>query len=216
MKKLFKLSILFCFLMVLGACSKDPEAPKTTINLIEMEPAYDIDVQPVSVLFSGNVDYKGKIKKITLKIGTDSSLSDAEEYTTQLDGTSFSVWVHNLNPNAEYHYCYSIDYGVSTDYVADFKKLTTPPMLPTVVTGEDGESGEVTSDGGANVTERGICWGKNANPDINGNNHCPASDGGTGHFSVQLPNLEPGMYNVRAYATNSVGTSYGDNVIIIY
>lgn len=71
--------------------------------------------------------------------------------------------------------------------------------------------GEVTDDGDASVTERGICWSTSPNPDLN-NNY--ASNGtGTGPFTVQMTELEVGTtYYVRAYAKNAVGTSFGEEV----
>ncbi|MCR5040274.1 MAG: hypothetical protein K6A94_13185 [Bacteroidales bacterium] len=72
--------------------------------------------------------------------------------------------------------------------------------------------GNVTSDGGTEVTERGICWGTSHNPDLNnGFSHLAASSASTGSFTCSLTGLNPNTkYYVRAYATNSKGTSYGD------
>ena len=71
--------------------------------------------------------------------------------------------------------------------------------------------GNVTSDGGATVTERGVCWSTASNPTTSGN-HQAASSGGTGSFTLNVTNLTPGTtYHVRAYATNSQGTSYGED-----
>lgn len=72
--------------------------------------------------------------------------------------------------------------------------------------------GNVTSDGGAEVTERGICWGTSHNPDLgNGFSHLAASTVGTGEFVVDIDGLNAGtIYYVRAYAKNSVGVNYGE------
>ncbi len=71
-------------------------------------------------------------------------------------------------------------------------------------------NGNVTADGGATVTERGICWGTSQNPTISGNHL--SSSAGTGYFAAELTGLaENTTYYVRAYATNSAGTAYGDN-----
>lgn len=72
--------------------------------------------------------------------------------------------------------------------------------------------GNVTSDGGASVTARGVCWNTSTNP-TTANSH--TSDGtGTGSYSSLLTSLtDCSTYYVRAYATNSVGTSYGSNVV---
>lgn len=74
--------------------------------------------------------------------------------------------------------------------------------------------GNVTSDGGTSVTARGVCWNTSTNP-TTANSH--TSDGtGTGSYSSSLTSLTAGAtYYVRAYATNSAGTSYGSNISFV-
>ena len=89
--------------------------------------------------------------------------------------------------------------------------------LPTVITGSIGDvatnsavcGGSVTSDGGSPITARGVCWSTAQNPTINSNK---TSDGtGTGSYSSNLTNLSKNTkYYVRAYASNSKGTAYGE------
>jgi len=71
--------------------------------------------------------------------------------------------------------------------------------------------GNVLSDGGSAVTERGVCWSISANPTIS---NTKTSDGdGLGLFTSYLTSLTPNMiYHYRAYAVNSVGVSYGDDI----
>jgi len=72
-------------------------------------------------------------------------------------------------------------------------------------------SGEVVNDGGAAITERGFCWSNSANPTTDDNKVVVA--GTTGTFSGNLTGLNAStLYNVRAYAINNAGTSYGANV----
>ena len=68
--------------------------------------------------------------------------------------------------------------------------------------------GEVISDGGSSVTARGIVWGVNPDPMIDGDK---TTDGtGSGTFISELTNLtESTTYYYRAYATNSNRTVYG-------
>ena len=72
--------------------------------------------------------------------------------------------------------------------------------------------GKVSGDGGESVNARGVCWSTTNNPTID----LPTKtiDGsGVGSFSSTISNLTPNkIYFVRAYATNSLGTSYGNEV----
>ncbi len=71
--------------------------------------------------------------------------------------------------------------------------------------------GNVTDDGGAPVTARGVCWSTNQSPTTYDSK---TEDGqGTGSFISSLSDLEANTtYYLRAYATNSKGTAYGNQV----
>ena len=68
--------------------------------------------------------------------------------------------------------------------------------------------GNITSDGGATVTARGVCWSTSQNPTIADSK---TTDGtGAGSFTSNITGLAANTtYYVRAYATNSAGTGYG-------
>jgi len=71
--------------------------------------------------------------------------------------------------------------------------------------------GNVTSNGGANVTAKGVCWSTNTNPTINDNK--TSNGNGIGTFTSELTGLNPNtLYYVRAYATNSEGTAYSSGI----
>ena len=71
--------------------------------------------------------------------------------------------------------------------------------------------GNVTANGGSSVTARGVCWSISANPTTADDYTFDGS--GTGAFVSSLTTLDPGtLYYVRAYATNSVGIAYGNEV----
>lgn len=69
--------------------------------------------------------------------------------------------------------------------------------------------GNITNDGGAAITESGVCWNTSSTPTIA---NSKTSDGAvTGIFTSQITGLTADTkYYVRAYATNSEGTAYGD------
>jgi Tol biopolymer transport system component len=98
------------------------------------------------------------------------------------------------------------------DKATDPPQVTIPVLTTTTVTGITSSSatsgGNITSDGGATVTARGVCWSTNSAPTVTDSRTTDGS--GTGSFTSTITGLDSNTtYNVRAYATNSAGTGYG-------
>lgn len=69
----------------------------------------------------------------------------------------------------------------------------------------------ITDDGGGTVKERGVCWSTTENPTINDFIATDNTDGDS--FEVEITSLQwATTYYVRAYATNSEGTAYGESL----
>jgi uncharacterized protein (TIGR02145 family) len=86
---------------------------------------------------------------------------------------------------------------------------TTAVSAVTATTATSG--GSISADGGAAITTRGVCWAVTANPTIS--NSKTVDGTGTGAFVSNITGLTPGtLFYARAYATNSVGTSYGSEI----
>jgi len=128
---------------------------------------------------------------------------------------SFSTSITGLAAGVTYYIrSYAIN-AAGTSYGA-VKTQTTTTAAPTVTTGAVTNiaittatvAGNVTDDHGAAVSTRGICYATTANPTTASDK--VASGSGEGSFSSNLTGLSPNtLYYARAYATNSVGTSYG-------
>ncbi len=96
-------------------------------------------------------------------------------------------------------------------------KKGDPAEISTVeVTGITNNSavsgGTIISDGGCDITEKGVCWNKTGNPVIETDQK---SDNGEGSdsFTSNITGLEATTtYYLRAYATNGCGTSYGEEI----
>jgi len=71
--------------------------------------------------------------------------------------------------------------------------------------------GIIVGDGGFDITSKGVCWSLNQNPTIDDNKTIDGT--GTGNFTSNLTGLNPETtYYIRAYATNIIGTSYGNEI----
>ncbi len=129
----------------------------------------------------------------------------------------FSFNLTGLNPETTYYVKAYATNSKGTSYGVE-KTFTTPAITaPVVITNDVSDiqatsaigGGNVTSDGGATVTARGVCWSTNQNPTIS--NSKTVDGAGTGSFTSTMTGLTKNTtYYVRAYATNSIGTSYGE------
>jgi len=128
---------------------------------------------------------------------------------------SNTAWGWYLDCNSGYvlRYLNFEQYGYSVRCVRDILSLSTltTTVTSSITTTTATTGGNITNDGGAPIIARGICWSTSANPTISDS---ITTDGtGTGTFISALTGLTANTtYNVRAYATNSVGTAYGTQV----
>jgi hypothetical protein len=136
------------------------------------------------------------------------------------DSTGFIFYLGNQMMYTAYASGYferTITDNPNTDstYYFNMSMLTIPVVTTTTVTDitetTATSGGDVTSDGGANITGRGVCWSTSPFPTLTDSH--TIDDSGTGIFSSDLNGLTPDtLYYVRAYATNSVGTAYGNEL----
>jgi len=132
--------------------------------------------------------------------------------------TNVSADISGLNPGTTYHYRVVAVNSIGTTNGNDLS-FTTGAVLPilttTAISNKTATSvtsgGTITSDGGALITSRGVCWATTPNPTILNNKTSVGT--GTGTFTSNITGLTPGMsYYGRAYATNSSGTAYGEEL----
>ena len=102
----------------------------------------------------------------------------------------------------------SITYTISNP--GNLASLSTLPV-GSITSSSAVSGGNITNNGGSTVTERGVCWYTTPNP-TTANNKI-ASGSGVGNFTVNINGLsESTVYYVRAYAVNSAGTAYGNEL----
>jgi len=106
--------------------------------------------------------------------------------------------------------------GMSVRCVRDSSATIVIPTLSTtaasgITTTSATSGGDITDDGGTVVSARGVCWNTTSSPTITDN--ITNDSTGAGSFVSNITDLTANtLYYVRAYATNSLGTSYGNEV----
>ena len=105
--------------------------------------------------------------------------------------------------------CLLDDSGLGWSVVAE--PVVTTKMVGDITSCSAQCGGFVSGRGGADVISRGVCWSTVPNPTVNDSH---TADGtGNGGFKSVLSGLTPGTtYHIRAYATNSAGTAYGEEL----
>ena len=150
---------------------------------------------------------------------TSTNPTISNSHTTDGSGTgSFTSNINSLAANTTYYVRAYATNSAGTGYGSTLSFTTLPACtLPTVTTASITAilatsatgGGNVTATGGCAVTARGVCWSTSTNPTIS-NSH--TTDGsGTGSFTSNINSLAANTtYYVRSFATNSIGTGYGN------
>ena len=151
---------------------------------------------------------------------TSAGPTTASDKTSEGTGTgTFTSPLTALTPGTLYYIRAYATNSAGTAYGSELSFTTaslTAPILTTTTISDikltsASSGGTISSDGGASVTARGVCWAKTASPTTA--NDKTTNGAGTGTFTSDLTTLDPGTtYYVRAYATNSVGTAYGNEL----
>ena len=181
-------------------------------------------ITPSTAVAGGNVTSNGH-QEITARgvcWSTTNPPTIADSHTTDSTGLgTFTSMVSGLASSTTYYLCAYATNEVGTAYGEIVSFTTEESSVPIVVTNPYSDllatsvtcGGDVLSDGGMPITSRGICWSDiNPEPTIY-NNVIEAGTNGTGEFIVTLTGLNTTTtYYVRAYATNELGTVYGETV----
>ena len=143
------------------------------------------------------------------------------DYKIQSEGTTgeFTAVITDIVPNHTYSFrAYAINakgtsYGETMSYMIEMSLPTVTTVGVTDITDNSAVSGGViVDDGGGDIIAKGVVWSRSQNPTVD--DSFKTEDGnGVDSFTSYLTDLTPGRtYYVRAYATNLVGTSYGEEL----
>jgi uncharacterized protein (TIGR02145 family) len=199
------------------ACKKTAEVPSlVTVNVT--------DITSSSLVSGGLVYSTGGTPVARRGICVSLNNFPVTSDISSSDGTgpgSFTSSISGLKAGTTYHIRAYASNSTGTGYGNQYI-ITTPGDIPTITTTSASSvtsttavsGGEVLSDGGSTVTLRGICWSTSQYPTID--DHTTTDGSGVGIYSSSITGLTGGTkYYVRAYATNSTGTAYGNEISFI-
>jgi hypothetical protein len=180
------------------------------------------NIQSFSAVINGTVNANNLSTNVVFEWGltTDyenTSTSTKSTITGTLEDT-VSAYLTGLQSATTYYYRIKANNAVNVTYSSDmsFTTALSAPQLTTtkatsisVFSAETG--GNITYDGGSLVTTRGVCWSTSQNPIITDSHTIDGS--GIGVFTSSITGLAlNNTYYVRAYATNNIGTTYGNQI----
>ncbi|MEN8122242.1 MAG: hypothetical protein ABFS35_17990 [Bacteroidota bacterium] len=182
------------------------------------------DITATTATSGGNVSYDGKAdvtaKGLCWSMDPNPAIDSTDvTVTDEGEGTGvFTTDITGLIGGTTYYLRAYATNGIGTSY-SDEVSFTTVNGLAVVTTESVTDitktsaklAGNALFTGGTDIAERGFYWGTSANPTVADNTIAAGS--GLGKFEADLSGLDPGVtYYIRAYAINSNGTAYGEDV----
>ncbi|MBR4583614.1 MAG: hypothetical protein IKO34_07375 [Bacteroidales bacterium] len=175
------------------------------------------DITQTSAIIRGNVTSDGGATVTRRGFYWGTSASSFSNMRTIGSGVgSFDLNITGLTGNTTYYYKAYATNSKGTAYGEVLSFTTMAATIPTVTTGTANRisaeratiNGNVTSNGGETLTECGFIYGTSAN-DMS--QSVLARDGINVNLTANITGLAPTTtYYYKAYATNSVGTAYGE------
>jgi len=222
MKAIYESSLItvmcICLTVLITTCQKEEEPVIPTVSTNSIS-----DITLISATAGGNVTSDGGASVTARGVcwSTVQNPTTADSKTSNGTGTgSFTCSLTGLTPGTQYYIrAYATNeagtaYGNQQSFTTIAVQLAT--LTTTTVTSYTESTaisgGNITDDGGGDITARGVCWSSTSQTPTIADSK--TEDGsGTGSFTSNLTNLDPETtYYIRAYATNSAGTAYGDNI----
>lgn len=224
MNQFKKLLVGVACMAILTYCGSEEDEP-LIIELPEISTSSVSNITQTSASSGGNVTSDGNdevtARGIVWSTNSSPTVSLATKTSNGSGKGSFSSSITGLDPETTYFVRAYATNSKGTAYgnQVSFTTEAIPVVLPAVTTNSISNvltktasvSGNVSSDGNGTISARGIVWSTSINPTTSLSTKTSES-GTTGSFTSQLTGLSPNTtYHVRAFATNSAGTAYGDD-----
>jgi uncharacterized protein (TIGR02145 family) len=215
--------LLTIALLILIGCTKPgiDDGPGATLARVTIVSANTIN--QTTAQSGGNITSDGDSPITARGVCWSTTNNPTISNSKTNDGTgagSFTSAINGLTANTKYYIrayatnsagtAYSNEESFTTQQAGTMATLTTTQVnIITQTTAQSG--GNITSDGGAPITDRGICWSTTTAPTVADSKTLAGT--GAGDYTSFLTGMSANtVYYVRAYATNSAGTAYGNEI----
>ncbi len=211
--------IILAALMAFVSCGKKPDDVNVELVTVENEVK---TIGSTQAYFECEYAYLNEITKALLVYCEDDQLKYAQTSKLEQVGDKWVTQIDYLEKSTKYYYRYEFYNGYNLMWTEIFSFTTSDqqdkPTVETVAASNitmNSASIEcnVTTDGGSFVTERGICYSKFENPSLSDSVRYAGT--GIGRYTCEMTNLTNATtYYVRAFATNSEGTTFGEVITV--
>jgi uncharacterized protein (TIGR02145 family) len=214
--------ILFLVLsgcIVFTTCKKVEKVMSVTTGIVTNLTTLSATLSGKIIDLGNGVTQHGHCYSKTQNSTIDSSKT---QLGIQNDVVEFTSNLTDLEPGTKYYFKAYLSDGTKTVYGEERSFTTLAAYLPTIstvaitsITSSSAIcSGNITYDGGAPVTKRGVCWNNSGSGSPTTSDNITSDGTGTGEYESNLTSLAPGReFSARAYATNFAGTAYGNELI---
>ncbi|WP_445716524.1 hypothetical protein [Flavobacterium sp.] len=221
MRKIFFLTLT---VLSLSCSSDESDEPQNNSTLPVLTTTNVSNITLIGATSGGNITSNGGTDIIVRGVVWSTSQNPTISLNTKTtDGTgvgSFTSSINNLTTGTTYYIRAYATNSDGTAYGNEISFTTATLQIPILTTTNISSiqnnsalsGGNITSDGGTTISVRGVVWSTSQNPTVALTTK--TTDGsGIGIFTSNITGLNPNtQYYVRSYATNNIGTAYGNEI----
>ena len=193
MKRLFILIPIAC--IAFFACNKTPK--EESIAKIEVKASAATEITLTEATISGAYVIEPssiKAEEVGFFYGTDATLKECEKVISEDQGGKFNSEIGDLTSETKYYFqAYitvrnEIKFSSILSFTTKGEAVITTDEVTNITTTSATCGGNITSDGGLAITERGICYSTSQNP-TTADSKVAATSAGTGAYSCDISGL---------------------------
>ncbi len=197
-----------------------------TLSIPTVESITPSDITAISATSGGNITNNGNgsitSRGVCWNTTGSPTLENCDNFTVNGSGTgNYISYLTSLSEGTTYYLSAYATNEKGTAYGNTIAFSTLTISLPIVITTEPynittnsaTSGGEVISNGNGTLTSIGVCWNTDSNPSLQNNIGYTVNGTSVGNFTSIVNNLNSStIYFLTSYATNEIGTSYGETI----